>query len=135
MISLVDTMGRYAFFDTGLEYKFRFGVQPSEDIRTFGGLLSYEAYERSGYLTHTWTQEDKSTIEAELKALLEWLGIEPVQFETYEKNLDGTHELIHALYGLYKTDHNEEIVARYILGCCIYHQLLYTEALKVNYET
>lgn len=135
MISLVDTMGRYASFNSGLEYKFRFGVQPSEDIRSFGGVLSYENYGECGDLTHNWTQGDKSTIQIELKALLEWLGIEPVQFEIYEKNLDGTHELLHALYELYKTDHNEELVARYIIGCCIYHQLLYTEALKVNYET
>lgn len=128
-------MGRYAFFATGFEYKFRFGVQESEDIRRFGGVVSYETYSDTGDLTHTWTLEDIPLIEEELKRTLEWLPIPPLDITRYEKNLQGTYHLIRDLYDLYKGDHNEEIVARYILGTCIHHQLLYAEVLSAEYES
>jgi hypothetical protein len=124
-------MGRYAFFFTGFEYKFRFGIQSSEDITLFGGTASYI---QQGYPTQIWTAEDKPLIEEKLKNLLEWIGEEPVKFEDYEKTLDGSYTLFSDLYRLYETDHSEELVARYILGCLIYHQLLYTEALQADYE-
>ena len=126
-------MGRYAFFNTSVEYKFRFGIQDSEDIRKFGGVGSYEGYE-SGYSSHSWNQSDKETIEAELKRLLEWIGIDLVDFSTYEKNSKGTQQLYSDMYDLYHKDYNEEVIARYILGCLIYHQLLYTESLQADYE-
>ncbi len=126
-------MGRYAFFTTNLEYKFRFGVQESSDIRRFGGVGSYENV-KEGYLTHSWGQSDKETIETELKELLNWLGEEPVDFSKYEKNIEGTWALRSELYDLYRRDHSEEITARYILGCLLYHQLLYCETLSADYE-
>ena len=126
-------MGRYAFFTTNLEYKFRFGVQDSSDIRRFGGVASYENVEQ-GYLTHSWSQSDKETIETELKEVLNWLGEDPVDFGNYEKNMDGTLRLKSALYTLYRSDHSEELVSRYILGCLLYHQLLYSETFSADYE-
>jgi hypothetical protein len=128
-------MGRYAFFKTGFEYKFRFGVQKSEDIRRFGGLIDYSTYSKTGELSHTWSPQDIPQIEEELKRILEWLGTEPVDVSLYEKNLQGTYHLMSDLYDLYKTDHNEEIIAPYILGTCIHHQLLYEEALSAQYES
>lgn len=126
-------MGRYAFFTTNLEYKFRFGVQESSDIRRFGGVASYENVEQ-GYLTHSWSQSDKETIETELKELLNWLGEDLVDFSKYEKNIEGTWTLRSELYDLYRRDHSEEITARYILGCLLYHQLLYCETFSADYE-
>lgn len=126
-------MGRYAFFTTTLEYKFRFGVQESDDIRKFGGVGSYEKYEQ-GYFTHRWNQSDKETIEKQLQNILQWLGEEPVDFSKYEKTIEGTWKLKSDLYKLYESDHMEEIVARYVLGCLIYHQLLYEETLSADYE-
>lgn len=126
-------MGRYAFFTTGLEYKFLFGVQDSEDITTFGGVSNCEHYDK-GYYLQSWNQSDKETIEKELKYLLEWIGEDPVDFTAYEKNVEGSWALKSKLYELYKSDHNEELVARYILGCLIYHQLLYIEELSADYE-
>jgi len=125
-------MGRYAFFHTGFDYKFRFGVQPSADIRIFGGRICHELYE-GGDFYHEWEQKDREIIMEQLQGLQEWLA-EPVHFEMYEKNLKGTFQLKSDLYTLYKNDHNEELVSRYILACCIYHQLLYTEKLEVAYE-
>ncbi len=126
-------MGRWAFFSTGLEYKFLFGVQPSEDITLFGGESSDINYEM-GYQTQIWDRIHFPEIEKELKGLLDWLGEEPVKWDLYTKDLKGTQELRDDLRGLYEKDHNEELVARYTLGCLIYHQLLYTEALQADYE-
>lgn len=124
-------MGRYAFFNTGLEYKFRFGVQDSSDITLFEGT---SAVSESHDSTHTWSAEDREKIAGKLKVLLEWIGEPPVDFASYEKTIDGTWKLKSELYGLYQKDYNEELVARYILGCLIYHQLLYEESLQADYE-
>jgi hypothetical protein len=125
-------MGRYAFFNTDLEFKFRFGVQPSSDIRMFGGRVCHEHYIGADF-HHEWEQHDKEYIKEQLQYLLEWLGVDPVDFELYEKNLEGTYQLKFDLGDLYK-EYSEEIVCRYILGCCIYHQLLYIDKLEVAYE-
>lgn len=119
-------MGRYAYFNTNFEYKFLFGVQPSEDIRGFGGVIQYE--------TVKWSEQDKEYILDRLKDILSWLCIELVDFTKYEKNVDGTHTMVCDLYKFYGEDLPTEVVAKYILGCVIYHQLLYTETLDVHYE-
>ena len=124
-------MGRYAFFNTGLEYKFRFGVQDSNDITLFGGTSIVRETPDS---THTWTSEDKEVVAEKLKVLLEWLGEPSLDFALYEKTVDGTWKLKSELYDLFHKDHDEELVARYILGCLIYHQLLYEKLLQVDYE-
>lgn len=126
-------MGRYAFFSSGFEYKFKFGVQPSEDIRSFGGRINYELSDGS-YLHHEWDQKDCDSIESQLKELLHWFCTDTVDFTKYDLNLQGTYALVYDLYKLYETDHDPEIISRYILGCLIYHQLLYAEALSVDYE-
>ena len=126
-------MGRYAFFNTELEYKFRFGVQSSSDMRRFGGRICHEKYQ-GGDFHHEWETKDMEFIKIELTNLLEWLGEEPIKFEEYGKHLEGTYSLKHDLYDWYKKGHDEELLARYILGCCIYHQLLYRDKLEVFYE-
>jgi hypothetical protein len=129
-------MGRYAFFNTDFEYKFRFAVQPSEDIRSFGGRICHEKY-KGGDLYHEWEKRDIPFILEELNGLRKWLGIEPIQFDKYEKSLEGTQQLSSDLYELLERDkkHSEELVVLFRLGCFIYHQLMYTEKLTVHYET
>jgi hypothetical protein len=126
-------MGRYAFFNTKFEYKFRFGVQASSDIRTFGGYQTYESYE-DGYFNHKWTDKDTDSILSQLQSLCEYLGEVIPTFKNYTKSLEGTHKLLGDLYKLYDEIQAEELVARFILGCCIYHQLLYKKELEVQYE-
>ena len=126
-------MGRYAFFNTDLEYKFRFGVQSSSDMRKFGGRICHEKYQ-GGDFHHEWEKKDCEDILNHIENLFEWLGEGHVDFDSYEKTVEGTYTLKHDLYELYEKDHDEELVARYILGCCIYHQLLYTDKLEVSYE-
>lgn len=129
-------MGRYAFFNTEFEYKFRFGIQPSEDIRTFGGRICHEKY-KGGDFHHEWEKRDMPFILEKLDSLRDWLCIEPIDFERYEKNLEGTQQLSLDLYTLLEGDikHSEEIVVRFRLGSLIYHQLMYTDTLTVQYET
>ena len=131
-------MGRYAFFrETDFEYKFRFAVQPSSDMRTFGGIMKHYRSE-SGRLVHEWEKRDMETILDELKGLVEWLDIKMPNFESYEKKLEGTQELSFDLYTLLEKEgcrhHSEEVVVRFRLGCFIYHQLMYVDKLTVHYE-
>ena len=102
-------MGRYAFFNTEFEYKFAFGVQESSDIQLFGGLGEEGI--------HEWSDYDKKYI----SKLLEDLHID---FEAYEKTLDGTYAL----------ENDLDIHCTLKLGCLIYHQLLYTDALMCTYD-
>ena len=128
-------MGRYAFFNTELEYKFRFGVQPSEDIRTFGGIMRHDLY-KGGDFHHEWEQKDMPFILQELNDMLEYREIPLPEFETYEKNRDGTSNLKWKLEEYYtERNYSEEFIARFILGCILYHQLMYVEKLSVQYET
>jgi len=109
-------MGRYAFFNTDFEYKFAFGVQPSSDIQEFGG----DDTSIREISSHNWIQDDKTYIFNEISFF-------NIDFEQYEKNLDGTHALRNDLY-------DTNIEPKYVLGCLIYHQLLYTNILICHYE-
>ena len=105
-------MGRYAFFNTGLEYKFKFGSQDSIDITGFGGEIIEET-------THKWTETDKVYILEKLDGLT-------IDFDKYEKDIYGTYDLEEFL--------TNRIHYTYLLGCLIYHQLLYTDELICEYE-
>lgn len=122
-------MGRYAFFNTGVEYKFYFGVQPSEDIRTFGGVIDVEKFP-----AHKWGLSDMLTILEMLDSLREFLSIDSVDWSKYDKSTAGTYQLKSDLYKLYEENGCAEGIAKYILGCVIYHQLLYQSDLRASYE-
>ena len=130
-------MGRYAFFQpTGFEYKFRFAIQPSSDMRTFSGIIRHDLSE-PGDLVHEWEPRDQEHVHDELKGLLEFLCVPMPSFESYERNVDGTQKLSLDLYELLEKGgklHSEELVARFRLGCFIYHQLMYVDKLNVHYE-
>ena len=125
-------MGRYAFFNTGFEYKFTFAVQPSEDILKFGGTPTF-SYE--GDNKHTWTIVDRPRILNTLKDLEESLDFCPMNFDRYEKNLDGTNNLRYYLWEITVPESDVELFATYRLGCLIYHQLLYKLELNCTYES
>lgn len=113
-------MGRYAFFNTGLEYKFRFGEQSSYDMQEFGGReIAYDDNDID-HRHHEWIQEDRHIPEFNLIK-------SEIDLNKYEKNLEGTYSLCYDLYDL-------DVSCTYRLGCLIYHQLLYTEVLTCRYE-
>ena len=116
-------MGRYAFFNTTLEYKFWFGSQPSEDIEKFGGWIKYI---NDGERKIRWTQEDTTEVLKKVRQLETSLGLEPCDFAKFEKSLDGTHEL--------RDELDIADSSLYLIGALIYHQLLYKEILEAEYE-
>lgn len=143
-------MGRFASFNTDFEYKFVFGIQPSEDITKFGGEVNdtddeeYNSY----YSGHCWTERDKSSILNILNSFGE--GFVIPEFSDYENNIEGTYDMYNDLLGQVP-DHNDvyerengndegngsdRVVTffEFVLGCLIYHQLLYEPDLYVQYE-
>ena len=121
-------MGRYAFFNTGFEYKFTFAVQESHDILTFGGEYNLDEDDPN---VEWVAEEDLAGILEKLRRLEEGPAID---FEKFGKNLDGTHDLMNHLWDLSKDTADEVVHARYRLGCLIYHQLLYTPELSAGFE-
>ena len=106
-------MGKFALFNTGFEYKFRDRVQDWNDIQLFGG----EVTRKSKYQTsHKWKKDDKD------KPMFQPL-ITDIDFDEYEKTVEGTQTLYLDLINL-------ELDPTYILGCLIYHQLLYNDILQ-----
>lgn len=114
-------MGRYAFFNTGLEYKFKFALQSSNDMLCFEGLSYNGRYEDE--LTHIWKKTDEIKIKEKLDNCFET----EIDITKFEKNLSGTYDLREHLDAI--TDNYT-----YVLGYLIYHQLQYVDELSVNYE-
>lgn len=116
-------MGRYAFFDTGVEYKFWFAVQPSDDITCFGGRRVTRM---------EWNaEEDLKYTMKELKELVEKYNYTLPEFEAYEKNEEGTRKLYRDVASRYELKEQD---AKFCLGCIIYHQLTYKPNLTCDYE-
>lgn len=127
-------MGRYAFFNTGFEYKFAFGIQNSDDILLFGGLGNPFGSAVSEGPYHEWkSSTDSSYVLEKIHQIEEDIDLSEVEFSDFSANLDGTHELKSYLSNLYDRYDNKAI-AKYILGCAIYHQLIYKDVLTVEYE-
>ena len=127
-------MGRYANFNTGVEYKFAFGIQPSEDMTTFGGMVNDTDDEQynSYYAGHLW--EDKEEVFCYLVKFDKEFVLP--NFEKYEKSMEGTYKMLSDEPFHFNEDkeENKENICRFILGCVIYHQLLYQSNLSVTYE-
>ncbi len=121
-------MGRYAFFNTSFEYKFAFAIQPSSDMQIFGG--SELASKEDDSFAHSWTKDDLPDIKETLEILSKFCKLDLLDFETYEKSIKGTNKLWHDLYDKMKSPQDYT----FMLGCIIYHQLLYTDPLTVEYE-
>lgn len=114
-------MGRYCFFNTGMEYKFAFAVQSSGDILLFGG----KPFTSDGDYGHIWTAADKEEIEKILDGIAKVFGIEEVGLRSFSADVKGTWVLRTAL---------EKELPTYILGAIILHQLLYCSPLVARYE-
>ena len=126
-------MGRYVFFNTGMEYKFVFAVQPSTDILEFGG--SEEGRDGEDFV-HVWTTLDLPFIRSRLQQLEEYHGFEkpPLDLASYEKRLEGTQKLRLELDSIKPPYGWSELMHQYILGMLIAHQLSYKTPLEARYE-
>lgn len=126
-------MGRYANFNTGFEYKFWFGVQPSEDIQKFGGASWDDYDEQSNTMTYEWTKEDIPLIQKKLEYMKEKYKYNHDDISSFLLTPEGTKKLLqHNIHSNFND--SEKKLAKYYLGCVIYHQLLYTDNLTVHYE-
>lgn len=124
-------MGRYAFFNTEVEYKFAFGIQPSEDILDFGGQ-DITDYNGNREPCHKWTKEDKEYVLSEIRHLEDFYNFEPFDFSKYKKGLNGTYHLRWGFEKMY--EYLDLHHYKYLLGLLIYHQLEYKTPLIVHYE-
>ena len=130
-------MGRYARFNTGLEYKFSFGVQPSDDITTFGGVA--EELESNNFNNeedfihcHSWSREDRDTVFRELS---EFEGFIMPNFDSYKMDMEGSSDIYIDIFNMNTDDVNKyRLLSRFCLGCLIYHQLSYCNELSCFYE-
>lgn len=119
-------MGRYAFFSTGIEYKFRFGDQCSSDMTKFKGK-SYNGSDEDSMI-HRWIKnEDEPLIKEILKIFQINLGLDDIDITQFSKDVNGTYQLRY---------HIEKLTNNYtfILGYMIYHQLQYVDNLSVDFE-
>jgi len=125
-------MGRYAYFNTGFEYKFAFSIQSSNDILFFGGTQdTYTNDIGMGFIT--WKMNnDLSLILGELESMAKEIERPLPNFDGYDYTVGGTYNLKHFLSGA--LDFKYILSYRFLLGCLIYHQLMYTPTLTVTFE-
>jgi hypothetical protein len=110
-------MGRYAFFSTGIEYKFVFAAQESSDIELFGtGYIDYD----TSYGHRKWTEADIPLLKKHLSRYI-------VDLSLYPTTTEGTNNLLWSLC-------TQQLPNDIVLGFVIYHQLLYSCPLTVQYE-
>lgn len=131
-------MGRYAFFSTGLEYKFVFATQESSDIRMFGGVMTTRKEDIDcGKFSHLWNRDkDGPYALDQLNTLIAGTDISLPDFSTFSFDLDGTHTLRYWLYEHERTLYRQlsSDCHAFTLGCLLYHQLLYEPKLYVRYD-
>lgn len=125
-------MGRCAYFNTGVVYKFAFALQESDDIRRFSGLDITEDEDEDGY-RHMWVRKWNLESARALLQTCSGMRVEP-KWESYEHSKEGTESLRKDLSDTLLTGSPDESVFRYILGCLIVHQLMYTPVLVADYE-
>jgi hypothetical protein len=124
-------MGRYVFFNTGIEYKFLFGIQKPRDILMFGG----QTIEEGGDLFQIWTKNDIDAMRSILNDIEDEYDIEDLNYEKYENTREGTLLLRKDLRGMQNTFlYTIEDYSLFMLGCLIYHQLQYKSPLIARFE-
>lgn len=125
-------MGRYAYFNTNFEYNFAFAIQSTQDILCFGGEQCIP-YSEIGESSITWRLNDHlSFILAELESMAKEIERPLPNFDGYDYTVGGTYNLNNSLSN--SLDFEYILSYRFLLGCLIYHQLMYAPTLTVNFE-
>lgn len=129
-------MGRWAIFSTGIRYKFSLGIQPSEDIAAFGGIVDEESYDEiTGTSLIQWIDEDRILAELRLTAMFqEYTDLPNIEIVQYLATAEGTAVLQNDLWTRYGLSYANPVHCRYVLGCLILHQLMYSDALLCSFE-
>jgi hypothetical protein len=119
-------MGRYAFFNTGFEYKFAFGTQSSAELMLFGG--EYVSFPDHCHQMIWEAPFDLYTCRNILDEMEKERGYPPFDLSDYSRTLAGT-ERVHA-----ELREKGGFTDTYILGLLIYHQLQYMPYLTGRFE-
>ncbi len=132
-------MGRYGFFNTGLERKFTFAVQDSGDIRFFGGVNATTAEDMGQeQMSHKWSYDrDAKDILITLQSYVNNTGLAIPDFSAFDSDLKGTEKLRNWLYNrgdVYCERIGAKAYHAFELGCVIYHQLKYMPELMAHYD-
>lgn len=125
-------MGRYAFFNTGLEYKFAYGVQESRDILEFGGTYSKPEHQNHDHAI-SWSKDDIEPILGILKMLHTHHMIPQFDWTPYPHTLSGTYELKWA-FEKHCDERTNSSLHLLALGYVILHQLQYQPELYCEFE-
>jgi hypothetical protein len=127
-------MGRFAHFNSGVEFKFAFGLQDSQDMTQFKGQS--EIIDDS-FARHRWNKNEQADIMIILEKIIP-KGYKLPDFESYPKDIDGTTQLKKEFLSQLddKEADREQMKIYYLtlLGCLIYHQLNYITQLEVVFE-
>lgn len=121
-------MGRFLEFSTGFYYKMFFGVQKTTDINYFMGYFTGGSHEVEMFYCR-WNIEKINLILEKIKSL-NILNFDLENIKNYEKTSEGTLKLYQDILKI--INHNDENMVKFILGCIIYHQLLYDENLSAT---
>lgn len=132
-------MGRYATFNTGFDYKFVFGVQPSNDIEFFGGIIEDTTEDDNRYTYEskiTWSIDDQARCLSVIRTIESECELPVFNFTNYQNSIEGTYVLYTDAYNIQFDDekYDIKIYHKYILGLLIYQQLNYCCPLKASYE-
>ena len=143
----IRRFGRWAYFDTGIEY--RFGrEQSTKAILTFYGDYDKNSYDDQTYTSLiSWNSDILEKLKYSLNLMSEDFP-EDVDLEYFEASVEGTKKLqkfldedlrdfLHEKTCYFDGDDREEQMnnyANYTLGCIIYHQLTYTSKLTCHFN-
>ena len=129
-------MGRWANFSTGIRYKFSLGIQSSDDIAAFGGVVDEYSYdEATGTSMIHWMDDDRVLAVLRLTAMYqEYTDLPDIDVNRYLATPEGTAVLQNDLWKRYGLCYANPVHCRYALGCLILHQLMYSDALLCSFE-
>lgn len=117
------------FYPTQFVYYFPRNIQDPTDMTKWSGKPRFHNYEAQ----HVWTHEDFFPILKSIQKQEDELGLPLLRLDAFAENLEGTKKLYSELVSylnLYDGRHY-----KYLLGCLIFHQLLYArEDLVAVYD-
>lgn len=124
-------MGRILHFNTGFICDLSYN-ELCMDIVLYGGISNEDRNER--HHGHVWNAaEDFVYIQTYLQEFTADCNFTEIDFTKYDASPEGTQELYTDLMKNIQTVNSENEIYNHILGCIIYHQLLYTDELVVKY--
>ena len=108
-------MGRYAFFNTGVEYKFVFAVQNSGDILEFGGWFNNSTNDP---VVRWSAAESAAPILEKLRGIEKDMGISEMDFTAFPATEEGTYMMRCSVEEAHECGGGDLFIL-YRLGCII----------------